>query len=117
MSINDRVPERDLDLKFLNEYVYPCKEDGWCGRHDEWRTDPDDGGFAELRCTKRGDNRNWWRTSDRSGGLSATLSFRACIGCLHPIGHRETRRVNDYFGYKLPSLADLLAELDDGGDY
>ena len=99
--------ERDLDLKFLDEFVYACPTDGYCNLIEgidrevhEWQL---------MRITNVGPHRNWWRTSGIP--MKGTLEYNFCVGCFHPVGQWEARRVNDYLGHKAPSTESILDSL------
>ena len=103
---------RDLDLKFLNEFVYACPTDGYCDPVPgiERHVDPD----VNLWVTREGDIRNVWRIPMK-GIPKSTMKYHHCIKCLRPVGQWEARRVNEYFGHKAPtteSILDSLPEID-----
>lgn len=103
---------RDLDLKFLNEFVYACPTDGYCDLIPGIERTVED--WQKLKVTKDGDIRNCWRLSIGTKPKSY-LEYHHCIKCLRPVGQWEARRVNDYFGHKTPSVEsifDSLPEID-----
>ena len=102
----------DENLSFYKSYVMACPTGGHCD--EEWERDPFNNEYIPLRLLPDGTNYYVHVGQGLTDEQKKTAKvFKVCIGCFHPIGTWETKRVNDYFGHKADSLGDLLAELDD----
>ena len=100
--------ERDLDLKFLDEFVYACPTDGYCNLIEGIEREVHD--WQLMRITKHGDSKNYWHCSERPSRKDS-IEYLFCVGCFHPVGQWEARKVNEYFGYKVPTLTSILEGL------
>ena len=100
--------ERDREFKFLDEYVYACPTDGYCNLIEGVEREVHD--WQQLRITKDGDSKNYWHCVKRPN-KNQSIEYLFCIGCFHPVGQWEARKVNEYFGYKTPSLESILEGL------
>lgn len=112
MTLTERQKARDeaMKLEFVNEYVYPCPDQGYC------LGDSDTSDWFKLRIVKDGPIRNWWKISwkpleGKLPKLKDTLEFSACFYCLHPLTHWEADRVNRFMGHEKPKLSNILSKL------
>ena len=114
MGIEDRAysPHKltDENLAFYKEWVLKCETAGHCD--EEWERDPLNNEYIPLRLLPTGQN-YYVATGLTDEEKKHSQTFKVCIGCFHPIGTWETKRVNEYLGHKLQDAEDLFAEIDD----
>lgn len=100
--------ERDRDFKFLDEFVYACPTDGHCNEIEGIEREVHD--WQQIRITNKAPIKNYWHNAERPA-LKDSIEYLFCVGCYHPVGQWEARRVNDYFGHKAQSIESLLDSL------
>lgn len=108
MKTVNRAPH-DITYEFTREYVKPCRTDGYCNLVQGIEREEDT--RADITLTKDGPHRSIWRYPPQETRGFSTVSYMGCIGCLHPIGYWDTKRVNDYFGHEAETYESFMSSL------